>query len=592
MTSGGGAAAPRRRPAMRVALAVLGVAAFALGVVLIVRPTTSLGTMAWLLGIALLVQAGIELLSDRDTERRWTRIVSAILWAAAGIVVLALPGLTVRIATVVVAVALIIRGVLQLGSVVRAGQSVDARIAAGAVGAATVIAGVLALTWPDVTALLVAVAFGGLLIVTGIRMLVLAIRRRRAARVARERPLWARWTRTVAAVLALVVAIAGAGLSMRLTGGAPGVDEFYASPRDVPSEPGELIRAEPFERGVPDNAHAWRILYTTTTGDGEPAVSSGLVVVPRDGDGDWPVIDWTHGTTGVARQCAPSLADEPFESGALFALPEVIDAGWALVATDYIGLGGEGKHAYLVGADAAHAALDAVRAARELDEADLGADTVVWGHSQGGAAALWTGAVADDYAPDVPLAGVAALAPAADLPALVDSLETITGGSVFASFAIAGFTTAYPDVTYRQYVRPGVEVTVREMATRCLAESSVLVSLANALALTGDPRVFRVDPTSGPLERRLVENIPPAEGSAPLLLGQGSTDSLITLDAQRGYVESLCAAGRDVDFRVYEGLDHIPLVEPGSPAIQELLAWTADRLAGVPAPTGSCAPPE
>ena len=76
-----------RGPAGRVALGLLGATAVALGIVLIVRPTTSLGTMAWLLGIALIVQAGIELLSDRDTERRAVRIAAAILWAAAAIVV-------------------------------------------------------------------------------------------------------------------------------------------------------------------------------------------------------------------------------------------------------------------------------------------------------------------------------------------------------------------------------------------------------------------------------------------------------------------------------------------------------------------------
>ncbi len=573
---------------MRLLVAVLGLAAIGLGTVLIVRPTTSLGTMAWFLGAALLVQAGIELVGDRETERRATRIAAAVLWAVAGLVVLALPGLTVRVATVVVAVALLARGALQLWSAVRADDTPDARVAAAAVGAATVIAGVLALTWPDITSLLIAVAFGGVLIVYGIRMLVRAVRRRRAERTgAREPSALGRWTRTIAAVLALAVAVAGAWASLAINRGAPGVDDFYASPRDVPGEPGELIRVEAFDRGVPDGSRAWRILYTTTTGAGDPAVASGLVVVPESADAA-PVIAWTHGTTGVARQCAPSLAAEPFESGALFALPQVIESGWALVATDYIGLGGEGEHAYLVGADAAHAALDAVRAARQLEDAELASETVVWGHSQGGAAALWTGALAEEYAPDVPLAGVAAFAPAANLPALVDSLESITGGSVFAAYAVAGFTRAYDDVSFSRYVRPGVEMLVRQMATRCLAEPGMLVSVLDALALSNDPKVFRVDPTSGPLEQRLRENIPPASGGHPLLIGQGAADSLITPDAQRAYIDSLCEAGRALEYRVYDGLDHIPLVEPGSPALDELVAWTADRLAGAEPAVDSC----
>jgi pimeloyl-ACP methyl ester carboxylesterase len=100
---------------------------------------------------------------------------------------------------------------------------------------------------------------------------------------------------------------------------------------------------------------------------------------------------------------------------------------------DYVGLGVDAPHPYLIGQPEGRSVLDAVRAAHQLDGVELEDRTVVWGHSQGGHAALWAGALAPTYAPDVNVIGVAALAPASDLLGLVDNLATITGGTIFAA---------------------------------------------------------------------------------------------------------------------------------------------------------------
>jgi pimeloyl-ACP methyl ester carboxylesterase len=368
--------------------------------------------------------------------------------------------------------------------------------------------------------------------------------------------------------------------------GAPTPDAFYTPPASVPGEPGRLLRAEPFTREIPAGASAWRILYTTTRDEGRPAVASALVVVPtsraRDG---LPVIAWAHGTTGTARGCAPTVID-PFEAGAFFVLDDVLAHGWAYVGTDYVGLGTESPHPYLVGQAEARSVLDSVRAAHELQDVALGDHAVVWGHSQGGHAALWTGALAPTYAPDVRVDGVAALAPASNLPALVDGLGDVTGGELFASYVIDSYARVYPDVTYREYVRPGARPIVRAMAGRCLADvPNTLVSIGTVFAL--DKAIWTGDPARGTLGERLRENVPTGRIEAPLLIGQGSADSLVVPSAQRAYVEQRCAAGQAVDYRVYPGLDHLALVDAESPAIAELLDWTRARLAGEAA-TDSC----
>lgn len=549
--------------------ATAGLAVAALGVLVLLRPTTTLDVLAVLVGLGLLALATLELAPPRHgaPALRWLRCTA---WCVAGVVVLLAPGLTVSLLATLVGATLLLNGVSSVLDGLRSAPA-DERVAEVAYGLTGATFGVLALIWPDVTLLVACVALGARLVMAGLRLAWSPTSR------AAEPP--RRWRRTLPALLSLAVAVAAAGTSMAVRERSPVVDDFYAAPRTVPDEPGRLVRAEPFTRGVPDSGRAWRILYTTTDGTGSPGVASGIVVVPRRGDGGWPVVDWAHGTTGVAQQCAPSLAREPFESGAMFLLPQVLEEGWALVAADYPGLGAGEHHPYLVGSDTARSVLDATRAARELGDADLGDEHVVWGHSQGGGAALWASAEAPSYAPDVDVRGVAAMAPASDLPAMVTSLGDVTGGSVLEAYVFAGFSARYPEISYRSHVRPGAERTVRAFASRCLAEPGVLVSVLQALALGRDQELLSQDPSTGALVRRLQENVPAPDPGTPLLLAQGLDDTLVEPGMQRAYASRLCAAGVVVDERRYRGLDHVPLVEAESPLAGDLIAWTRARFA-------------
>lgn len=206
-------------------------------------------------------------------------------------------------------------------------------------------------------------------------------------------------------------------------------DAFYAAPASLPIGPGALLRTEPFDRGVPANAHAWRVLYTTTDAHGAAALSSALVMLAKDAPaGPRRVVNWTHGTTGAARGCAPSMLAEPFAN--MPGLAGLLERGWLLVATDYAGLATADAHPYLIGEGEAHSALDALRAVRRMPEVKVAERTVVWGHSQGGHAALWTGIVAPGYAPELVIAGVAAAAPASDLRPMIDAVQhTRSAGS-------------------------------------------------------------------------------------------------------------------------------------------------------------------
>jgi hypothetical protein len=373
----------------------------------------------------------------------------------------------------------------------------------------------------------------------------------------------------------VVLAAAGAAAWRWSLPAAPG--PFYAAPARLPDAPGALIRHEPFARAIPAGARGFKLLYATTRHDGTPAVASAILLVPAGArPGPWPLVAWTHGTAGVAPGCAPSLSDDPFQH--VPGLPELLAAGFAWVGTDYVGLGTSGPHPYLVGEGEARSALDAIRAARQVPGIVLDERTVVWGYSQGGHAALWTGALAASYAPDLELAGVAAAAPASRIDALLAKGEDSAVMRIMSSYLVVAYAAVHPDVEFDAYVRPGARWLVREIARRCLSGPAAFALLPLAFALGGP--IFAATPTSGSLGRRLDENVPRRAIAAPLVIAQGLADALVLPDVQAGYADERCTAGQPLAYWTYAGRDHLSLVAPASPLGRDLVAWSADRFAG------------
>lgn len=560
----------------------IGVAAVVVGWFLLFRPFASLSLLMLLVVVGLLVMAGARV---AEAERPYAplELVPAATYALAAVAILLWPGSAVVALVWVVALSLLVDGAVALVGAVR--SSGPGRITAALRGAACVILAGLAVSWPDLASIVVAVVFGVRLLWTGLGLLWQGVRGRPVGlpRDAGPAPWWRRSISLVVAAGTLALALGLAGLGSLVSTSTPVPDDFYAAPDDVPDEPGALLRTDAFDRAVPDGATARRILYTTTALGDEPAVASAVLVVPEDaGHEPAPLVAWSHGTTGVAEGCAPSLLSNPFEAGAMFTLDEAIENGWAVVATDYVGLGTAGPHAYLVGEPAGHAVLDSIRAARAVEGVSLSDEAVVWGHSQGGHAALWAGTLADDYAPDAGVVGVAAMAPASNLTGLLENLDEVTGGSIFASYVLEGYARTYDDVDIDDYVRGAAQVQVEEMSTRCLSGPGALLNVVEYL--TQDTSIFDTDPTTGALGARIAENIPGDPIEAPLLLAQGETDLLVVPSAQQAYAEQRCASGGGpVDYRTYADRDHVGVVADDSPLVPDLLEWTAQRFAGEPA---------
>ncbi|HWI31425.1 MAG TPA: lipase family protein [Microbacterium sp.] len=567
---------------------LIGAALALLGVFIVTRPLTSLWVLGVYVGLSAILTGIVDLGDGRRTPLWWNRVASAV-WIVGGLVILIWLGRSLELLPDALAVLLVFSGIGSLTGVARGRAS--ERVLAVAAGVSQIAFGALALLWPDVTLLIVAVLFGVRTIISGVALAWRSAGRvwgRPPAAVSDMEPLprrriWGDIARYAAAVLLVAIASSAWALNGWLADGAPVVDAFYEPPRTVPLQPGALIRVGDYAGRSPSGGDVRRILYTTTDTFGRDAVASALVIVPTDPPpGPRPVISWNHGTTGVARGCAPSLMDGSATKWAIPAVEEALARGWVVVGTDYSGQGTAGDFPYLIGPGEARSSIDAVRAAREIDDLALSDDIVAWGHSQGGHAALWTEPVAADYAPDLRIRGTAALAPVADPLAVAGELtraDASTELSILISWVLVPYADLYPDVNLEDYVATSGRAIVREMTQRCLSEPGLLLSAITSLGVSADRPLYPADLTSGALGRRLAQNVPQGPWEAPLLIAWGREDEVIPPHVTREYVATLCEGETAVRWIPYDATDHRGILMPESRFLSTLIRWTEDRFA-------------
>ena len=397
----------------------------------------------------------------------------------------------------------------------------------------------------------------------------------------KEKSRW-RWLGITLLVIGILLAAAVAGWAIFVHESRPDAPSaFYEAPSPLPEGPaGTIIRSETI-KGFHPMATAYRVLYKSTGYDGSPTAVSGFILVP---DGPAPaegrqVIAYTHGTVGVASNCAPSLVTNPEQQPLLVeGGSELLEAGYVVAASDYQGLGTPGPHPYLVGDAEGMNALDGVRAARNLTEANAGEEFAVWGHSQGGHASLFTGQLAATYAPELQLVGVAAGAPVPNLEDLFAVNIKTTVGRVLIAMALQSWAKVYDDANLDQIVTPVARPLVGRIAKNCLYNrNQILASVPAALAL--DLTFLHTPPWEAEPWKTIAEtNAPGAtRTNAPILIVQGDADKIVAPDVTARLVDTLCAEGETVDLRVLPRIGHL---ETGHVAAPDVLRWIADRFAG------------
>ena len=351
---------------------------------------------------------------------------------------------------------------------------------------------------------------------------------------------------------------------------------LVASPAQA--QAGRLIAAEPM-MAAPEGVRAWKVRYLTADDRGRQREVTGVVMAPTGPvpAARRPVIAWTHGTWGVAEKCAPSLSPNFFSATAAVA---AVQQGYVVVAPDYIGLGNPGPHPFLVGTVTGRATLDAVRAAQGIAGAAAGNRFAVWGESQGGHAALWTGQMASRDGAGLQLVGVAAAAPVTDMAANFRQAKDANAKAFFTALVAASWSGYYGNGLQIGARRtPGL---IRKFAGNCIVLDAKpkLGAILGILALRQDFR--RVDLTTmAPWASQIAANSTSPISRVPVLFAQTRDDPLVSANVTRAFAQRMCANRVRVRYLALPGGDHATSAKQSA---AQTITWIGDRFAGRPAP--------
>jgi len=371
--------------------------------------------------------------------------------------------------------------------------------------------------------------------------------------------------RVLAAVISGVTAIAllaTATATATVRTGPPGL-AFYHPPKSLPDGHGTLIWARKAGGLVPlaNAASTKLVLYTSLAPRGKRTAVTGSVSVPKGKPpkGGWPVITYAHGTTGTADVCAPSRnhAGDPVQGYISYVDPQLnawLAAGYAVVRTDYEGLGTPAPHAYLVGASEGRGVLDIVRAARQLDPG-ISKRFLISGHSQGGQSALFAAGEAKGYVPDLSLRGTVAYAPASHLKeqaSLLPALTTPSSLTALATMIVQGATVASPALD------PDALLSDQVLNFYPLLDKLCLPDLGSSSRLGGiaPSDMVRSGADTTALFKVLTKENPNVQTTAPVLVAQGDADTTVFKTFTDQLVSELNGSGDHVTYDVYPGVDH------------------------------------
>lgn len=361
-----------------------------------------------------------------------------------------------------------------------------------------------------------------------------------------------------------------------------------AAPAASPVAPGTLLTKDPLTgpAALKGAASNWRVTYQSENGAGRPIVVSGMVAVPEGTapQGGWPVLSWGHGTTGYSDVCAPSaqgsdgLASDEYLDVMNEFVGHWIGKGYAVVRTDYEGLGTPGGHPYMGAVSAANTVTDIVRAARQLDKS-IGKDWVAIGHSQGGAAAISTAQYAPKRAPELTLHGAVAMAPGG---------VGIGQTPAWAKSAPPGAEAIQPYIPLivlgAQAGDPAVDA-----AAILSKQAAPLLSFTRSACAWGvvtmpkpipSDQLFAQDADISALEAYLNKQDPlTMSPKVPVFLQAGLADTEVTVQGVQGLKQAYCAANASISYREYEGLDHVPMLVDSAPR-DDAAAWIDTVLKG------------
>ncbi|MEB3030445.1 alpha/beta hydrolase family protein [[Mycobacterium] nativiensis] len=330
----------------------------------------------------------------------------------------------------------------------------------------------------------------------------------------------------------------------------------------IPAE-GDLITSVPLDPAlsVTGAAKAFRILYATPDQHGRPAVSTAAVFVPHGAPpaGGWPVIAWAHGTVGLGDDCTPSARPRSARDDEY--LSHWLDQGYAVVGTDYAGLGTPGLMSYLNSATEAHSVIDSVRAVHQMD-LPLSGKWAIVGQSQGGGAAInsawWanrlTAGTGLDYR------GVVATGTPANIERVVMEAgpdlppQQVPAAAIsYTAFILAALREAHPDIPVDSVLTPRGRDLADKAETLCKTELDRRVAGTTLDELFSAP-VASLDGIGAALDGFMGT---PTDGyDRPIFLGHGLRDTDVPPRSTQTLYQQLVDNHQNVELHIYPDQDH------------------------------------
>ena len=367
--------------------------------------------------------------------------------------------------------------------------------------------------------------------------------------------------------------------------------DFYNTASNFPgSVPGDLLKIQAINTstitGLLPGMSSYRFQYTSRDLDGSAVPSTGFIAIPFTRpvhDGRFPLIAFAHGTIGVYRGCAPSSAPELFDYDTWTPL---LLRGYAVVATDYVGLGNNfTEHKYVSFAAHAHDIYYSVQAARKAFPTAFTDEWMGIGHSQGGGAVWKLSEYPLVQSPSSGYLGTVAIAPAAKLydMAILAAKEILPLPN-FHDYVITGevaFLAVAVRRVFPQYISPWLgdamkkRIKLSDIGQFC---SDALLGLSLDLTLD-ELVVVNADVASDELLKQFQLLNAPAQGSRaskPMLILQGLNDTSIIPESTAAAFKDAVTIGNEIHMVWYPGLDHSATVAAASP---EWLKFIDDRFA-------------
>ena len=320
-------------------------------------------------------------------------------------------------------------------------------------------------------------------------------------------------------------------------------DPFYAEPKLKASDvPGTLLKAKKVDvqyTGVrPAHLDAWKTMFVTTDLQGRRDISTGIVMIPRDGkkNSERKVIGYQMANDSVGGNCHPSAmwtGADPMDgasASALGPLALMFDKGYAIVISDVGNNGDMSPHGVFAGRYNAMSTLDGLRATLGAPQIGLADDASIglFGIAGGGVGIGFASELHEQYAPELNIRATV-------LEGMVVNYRNFirtSDGSVGSGFAMAtllGLEPHYPEMKINEKVNGAGRAVADVYRTQCQTPGYFTLPMVPLSTLFNGKNPADIPDFQHAFRDNLLGKGTPAEGNRTLIASCVADDSPMSL---------------------------------------------------------------